>query len=126
MSFAITHFAVGAAVATLVLGVVAPRSRFKGTAIMISGVWAMIPDLEKIAPTYAGRLEVVYDLFSTNLFWFHGTLDVLDPNDSTVVAAAAVGVWLLVTLTVEISGYLWAALAERNTRRTEHGLGPGD
>ena len=126
MSFAITHFAVGAAVATLVLGVVAPRSRFKGTAIMISGVWAMIPDLEKIAPTYASRLEVVYDLFSTNLFWFHGTLDVLDPSDSALVAAAAVGVWLLVTLSVEISGYLWAALAERNRRRTEHGLGPGD
>jgi hypothetical protein len=126
MSFAITHFAVGAAIATLVLGVVAPRSRFKGTAIVASGIWAMIPDVEKIAPTYADRFDVVYDLLSTDLFWFHGTLDVLDPSDSALIAAAAVGLWLLVTLFVEISGFLRAALAERSTRRTEHGLGPGD
>jgi hypothetical protein len=126
MSFAITHFAVGAAAATLVLGVFAPRSRLKGTAIMASGIWAMIPDLELVAPTYAEQFDVVYALSSTNLFWFHGTLDVLDPSDSPTVAAVAVGVWLATTVLVELGGYLWATLADRRTRRTDHGLGPGD
>jgi hypothetical protein len=126
MSFAIAHFAVGAAFATLLVGIVAPRSRLKITAILLRGIWAMIPDLEKVAPTYADRLDIVYNVFSMNLFWFHGTLDVVDPDDSAVVAAAAVGVWLAVTIAVEVSGLVWATLTERDSRRSEHGLGPGD
>jgi hypothetical protein len=126
MSFAIAHFAIGAAFMTVVLGVFAPRFRLRGTLIMASGIWALIPDLKEIAPTYVEHFDVVFDTFPANLFWFHGTLDVLDPDDSAAVAAVALGLWFGVTLFVEFGGVVWNSLAKRTRGRTEHGFGPSD
>lgn len=113
MSFAIGHFAVGAAAMTLVVGVVAPRFRFKGTLIVLSGLWAMVPDAYLAAPNHLEWLEAIHNSSQANLFWFHRALDVADPTDSPGFAARLVVVWLVVTVAVELADYLWTELAKR-------------
>lgn len=126
MAYAIGHFAVGAMIATLVVGVLAPRSRFRMTIVIASGFWGMIPDAYLASPTYLGWLEAVHHSSQANLFWFHHALDVADPSDTTGFAARLVALWLVVTVVVELGGFVVAFLANRNANCTGHGLGPGD
>lgn len=116
MSFAIGHFAVGAAAMTLIVGVVAPGFRFKSTVIVLSGLWAMVPDAYLASPNYFGWLEAVQGSSQANLFWFHHALDVADPTDSPGFAARLVLVWLVVTVAVELANLLWTMVAERYTK----------
>lgn len=126
MALAIGHFAVGAMIATLVVGILAPHTRFKGTLVVASGLWAMVPDAYLASPNYLDRLEVVHDTALANLFWFHRALDIADPADTVGFAARLVALWLGVTLVVELGGFVVAVLTKRSTNRTEHGLGPGN
>lgn len=126
MAYAIGHFAVGAMVATLVVGIVAPRTRFKMTIVIASGFWGMIPDAYLASPTYLGWLETIHHSPRANLFWFHHALDVADPSDTTGFAARLVALWLVVAVVVEVGGFAWSVLASRHAERTNHGLGPGN
>jgi len=126
MAFAIGHFAVGAMIATLVVGIVAPGTRFKGTLVVASGFWAMLPDAYLASPNYLAWTEAIHDASLANLFWFHRALDAADPADTTGFAARLVALWLGVTVLIELGGFVVAVLAKRGTNRTEHGLGPGD
>jgi hypothetical protein len=126
MSFAITHFAIGAAFMTLVVGVLAPRSRLRGTAIMLSGIWALIPDLDILAPTYVERFESAYEAVPADLFWFHGIFDVIDPDESVLFAGVALAGWFGVTVAVELGGYLIAKLGKRRADRADRSYDLGD
>lgn len=102
MSIAIAHFAVGAALTTLVVAAVAPDCRYPRTAIGLGGAWAMLPDVHWVSPVADEFLYRVHGTpIVTDLFWFHGTLDRLDPGDSKAVAAVAIAAFLVVTATVE-------------------------
>lgn len=134
MALAIGHFALGAMVATVVVGVLAPRTRFKGTIVVASGFWGMIPDVYLASPNYLGWLEAVHDSSQANLFWFHRALDVADPADTAAFSARLVALWLGVTVLVEFGGFVVALLLnwtrsrnrDQGRDRTDHGLGPGD
>ena len=99
MSLGITHFAVGAAGTALILAVVAPTIRYRGTIITLGGIWALIPDIGKLYP-HPLFLEF-HDSRLADLFWFHLTMDTLDPGDSVVVATVAVGLYLIVMVVTE-------------------------
>jgi hypothetical protein len=54
----------------------------------------------------------------TNIFWFHQTLDVVDPTDSYTVAALALGAFILV---VSLGDHWTYRTAERTTNPTDPG-----
>ena len=126
MSFAIGHFAVGALVATVVVGLLAPRSRFKLTVIIASGFWAMVPDAYLASPTYLGWLETIHQSALANVFWFHRALDIADPADSSGFSARLVALWFGVALVIESGMFIWTVFANRSANRGEHGLGRSD
>jgi hypothetical protein len=72
----VTHFAVGATGGTLLTesGDVAYHKRLP--LIVSSGIFAMLPDSNKIVNTRAA--DVLHDTVLSNLFWFHGALDALE------------------------------------------------
>jgi hypothetical protein len=80
MSMAITHFMAGitgGAIILILLAVFMHRSYAMSDLIIlfISGIWAMIPDLNKFFSFFPKHA------FWMNIFWFHPTLDALDPKD---------------------------------------------
>lgn len=101
MSLALGHFAIGAIGMTLLSALAPFRVRFKQTLVLLGGIWALLPDIYQLAPTYTEWMQVIHDSAAGNFFWFHRTLDVLDPTDSYLITALAVGVWIGVTTTVE-------------------------
>ena len=42
----------------------------------------MMPDIHWVSPVYAAELKTLHSSAFMNVFWFHETLDVLDPTDS--------------------------------------------
>lgn len=106
MSLAIAHFAFGAAMTTLVVMLLLPDLRFSRTLVLVGGGWAMVPDLHQISP--AGQAQL-YEFHRTSpvvdLFWFHRTLDSLDPADSKTVAAVLLAVFIVTTLVAEYRSY---------------------
>ena len=127
MSIAIAHFAVGAALTTLVVAALAPDCRYPRTAVLLGGGWAMLPDVHWVSPVAE---ELLYRFHGTpivtDLFWFHGTLDRVDPGDSKAVAAVAIAAFLVVTASTEWLEHRRAA-SSASTRgvapdgdRTEH------
>lgn len=102
VSLAITHFAVGAALTTLAVGRVVPRTAYPRTLAVLGGLWAMLPDAEKfvdlpgLAAFHGGPLA--------NLCWFHGALDALDVADAPEAGAAALAALALTTLWAERRG----------------------
>jgi hypothetical protein len=98
MSLALTHFAVGATMTALVTMYLLPPTRYARTLVVLGGIWGMLPDVHWVAPVYAAELKAFHGSVFMNVFWFHEALDVLDPTDSYTVAAAALGVFIGVTL----------------------------
>lgn len=113
MSQALAHFALGAAGTTVVVSLLQGPLPFKRTLVLLGGVWAMVPDIYWIAPTYTEPIRAIHDTALANLFWFHRTFDVLDPHDTNIGAALAVGLWISLTITVEVVGTLRKLWMER-------------
>lgn len=98
MSLALTHFAVGATSATLLLSFLPIRPQYDTPLIVASGIWAMVPDFWHVAPIYSGVFRVLGHSVFGNVFWLHAAIDNVDPHDSSQVATVAVGVYFLVAL----------------------------
>ena len=101
MSLGIGHFAVGAAGALLLLLVTGlhRRTHQDGAIAILSGLWAMLPDLGLVVPG-VGKTDGTP---LANLFWFHYYLDTHPFTDSAAGSAVFVGVlvvavaWLLLS-----------------------------
>ena len=98
MSMALTHFAFGAGVATVSLSYLPVRTRYAHTIAVVSGGWAMLPDLWRVAPIWEAELRGLGHSAIGNVFWFHSLLDRMDAGDSQRLAAVVLGVYLLVTV----------------------------
>lgn len=88
MPVPLTHFAVGATGMTI-LAVFPLRLRARSTAIILSGLWALVPDLYAVAPPYTSGLRVFHDSVVANFFWF------------------AVGGWVAITLLIDLVTVFW-------------------
>lgn len=100
MSMGIGHFAAGASVGLAVIHSLSPSVRRKvnnfGVLAIITGTWAMIPDIAKLIPSLKG----LHDTEWANLFFLHKLLDVVDKQDSVWVSAGFVGLMLIIALTL--------------------------
>ncbi|TYL38899.1 hypothetical protein CV102_10350 [Natronococcus pandeyae] len=97
MSMALTHFAVGATLTTVLVTFVFSLIPYPRTVVLIGGGWAMIPDVYRLSPIAQNRLEEFHDSPWADLFWFHHTLDRLDATDSELIAAVSVVILIGVT-----------------------------
>jgi hypothetical protein len=104
MSFAIGHFAFGATLTALLVTFLLPRIPYPRTAVLVGGVWAMVPDAAKLAPA-SSRLVAFHDSPWADVFWLHGVLDRFDAADSPRLSALLVAVLLLVTVVAEHREY---------------------
>jgi hypothetical protein len=98
MSLALTHFAVGATGATLLLAYLPVRTRYDVSIVVASGCWALLPDFWRVTPIYRGAVRELSHSALGNVWWLHAALDRADPTDSARLAAVALGVYLLVTV----------------------------
>ena len=105
MSLALTHFAVGATLTALATLYLLPSTQYARTLTLCGGIWGMMPDIHWVSPVYAAELKTLHSSVFMNIFWFHETLDVLDPTDSYLVAAAAVGLFVGTTLVTDRWAY---------------------
>jgi hypothetical protein len=80
----ITHFAVGAAGGTALNG---KLGRDRLVVPVASGIFAMLPDSNKIVNTRAA--DVLHDTILSNLFWFHGALDLMETGHPEIEGAVA-------------------------------------
>jgi hypothetical protein len=78
----------------------------------------MLPDVHWVTPLYAAELKALHSSVFTNVFWFHQTLDVVDPSDSYTGAALALGVFILV---VSLGDHWLYRTAERTPTTAEAG-----
>lgn len=107
MSMAITHFALGAGLTTLVVLVCMPPVWFSRTLSLLGGVWAMVPDAHWLSPIAYRRLAALDASMWADLFWFHRTLDRLDPTDSKATAGVCIAFFVAATVCTEF----WRARA---------------
>lgn len=99
MSFAIGHFALGAAVTALIVTYLLPNAPYPRTLVLTGGLWALIPDAAKLVTS--PKLTAFHESVFADLFWFHRTLDRIDAPDSAGVSALFVALFFLVTVLVE-------------------------
>jgi hypothetical protein len=109
VSYAITHFALGASCTLLALLAFVPRAerrrpRFRPLPLaVVGGVWAMAPDVHHLhEPLWDVTKPVIHDTGLANVFWFHGVLDTFDSPHSYVTAAASLAVLLTLSVLVEV------------------------
>ncbi|MFC7251171.1 hypothetical protein ACFQJ5_15160 [Halomicroarcula sp. GCM10025324] len=105
MVLAIGHFALGATLTTVLVVLLGSRVPFPRTVVLLGGGFALLPDLQQIDPLAGPTLAAFHNSAVADLFWFHRTLDVLDPGDSALVAGALVAVFVLVTAVSELWDY---------------------
>lgn len=106
MSMAIAHFAFGAAMTTLVITFFVPVVWYPRTVILAGGGWAMVPDFHWVSPVANRGLHRIHETSPmTDLFWFHRTLDRLDPTDSKSIAALFIAIFIVATVTAEHRSY---------------------
>lgn len=74
MSLGLTHFAIGAAGMLLLQPLLCPTVRFKRTLVVASGLWALVPDLHYVIPTFPDVFNGPRAVYG-NAFWFHTFLD---------------------------------------------------
>ena len=105
MSSAIGHFAVGATGGLVLLLVTGlhRRTAQDGAIAIVSGFWAMIPDIGIVLPGLSGTDRTPL----ANLFWFHYVLDTHAFTDSTAGSVVFVGLLAIAVL--------WLVLTEGNT-----------
>lgn len=105
MSLALAHFAFGAAMTTLLLTLL-PTTRYPRTVVLVGGAWAMLPDAHWVSPVARETLRRLHQTSAlTDVFWFHRTLDRLDPTDDPAVAAGFLVLLVAVTLVAERRNY---------------------
>lgn len=94
MSMGVGHFAVGATGAIVLLLSFGryPWSTRNAALVFLSGVWAMLPDVDVLVPS----LEPTDHTPLVDLFWFHYTLDTNAFPDSTAGSLVLFCVFLLV------------------------------
>lgn len=99
MSLAIAHFAVGAALTTLLIAFVMPTFEYQRTLVLVGGGWGLLPDVHWVSPVASEKLLYYHgESPLVDLFWFHRHMDQLDPADSTAAAAACIALLGVVTL----------------------------
>ncbi|MBT9133016.1 MAG: hypothetical protein DDT33_01547 [Firmicutes bacterium] len=88
----IGYFAIGHAAANIGLTVLRPRQKkCRCLLLILSGIWAMIPDASKLIP----QLEAFHYHWTADFFWLHRWIDVtVDPTDSFWKASAAIAVMI--------------------------------
>lgn len=96
MGLAITHFALGAGTMQLLLGAAAPGYRYRQSLVVVSGLWALVPDLHYVSPILQGPLSQIKFSVLGNAFWFHHALDSLHPGRGTREMAAVMLAFLTV------------------------------
>lgn len=109
---ALAHFAFGAAMTTLVFTVLVPVVRYPRTVVLTGGGWAMVPDFHWVSPIAERQLYALHSSRWADVFWFHRTLDRLDPTDSKTVAAACVALLIAATAFAEWRNYRAPATVE--------------
>lgn len=96
MSFAIAHFSLGAIISLMLYRIfskgIEKYIKYDIIVATFGGLWAMIPDISYI---YNG-LDEFFKGFSCDIFFFHCTLDKIDPNESVIVSGLLFGLFLLV------------------------------
>ncbi len=105
MSMAIAHFAFGAAITTLLATFLVPTIWYPRTVTLAGGSWAMIPDFHWVSPIARRQFYAFHSSQWADLFWFHRTLDRLDPSDSKTVAAVCLAFFILTTALAEWRNY---------------------
>lgn len=118
MSLAIAHFAIGGTCTALVAFYLLPPTRYARTLVLLGGVWGMVPDIHWVIPIYAPELKALHTSVFTNVFWFHQTLDVVDPTDSYMLAALALGAFII---TVGLGDHWTYRTDERSPETAESG-----
>lgn len=80
----IAHFAVGATG-----GIILNQKLEKDRLIVpvVSGIFAMLPDANKIVNTRA--VDALHDTIFSNVFWFHGMLDAAETGYPEIEGAVA-------------------------------------
>lgn len=102
MGLALTHFAVGAILMQLILLGIAPGHPYRRSLVIVSGCWALLPDLHYVSPVYRDALSQLKFTVFGDLFWFHRFLDAAEPGrGSRTTAAVAVVLLLVITLLVD-------------------------
>ena len=105
MSIAIGHFVVGAALTTVAVTLLVPNVSYPRTVVLAGGGWAMVPDFHQVSPFAREALLEFHRSAWADLFWFHRTLDTLDPTDSNTVAAVLLAGFILTTAVAERRSY---------------------
>jgi|GEM_PF-1273285 len=111
MSMAIAHFAVGAAMTTLLVAFSLPTIRYQRSLILAGGGWALIPDIHWVSPVAAAEIHHFHRVSPwVDLFWFHRFMDQIDPMNDRTTAAVCLALLCIVTLIAD-----WQS--DRNTER---------
>lgn len=100
MSTALAHFTFGATLTTLLVTYLIPCVRPRPL-ILLGGVWATLPDVWRIMPLYRFEMRIFHASPWADVFWFHATLDRVDPMDSQRFAFAMLLIFLVVTVSAE-------------------------
>lgn len=99
---------------TLLVTMLLPRSWFPRTLVMLGGLWGLLPDLYWVSPVATQRLEEIHHTaIWTDIFWFHRTLDQVDPSDSKLIVVMTVVFLLTATALAEVRDYTAPAPVRR-------------
>ena len=91
---------------SLAITLLVPTVWYPRTLVMLGGGWAMLPDVHWISPVWQAELHALHgSSVWVDVFWFHRTLDRLDPGDSKLVAAGFLACFLLTTFAAESRSY---------------------
>ncbi|MFW5963718.1 MAG: hypothetical protein ACOCQM_02540 [Natronomonas sp.] len=103
MSLAVTHFAVGATLTTLLVTLFVPNVTYPRVWTLLGGGWGMVPDIGQV---YSHPVAWVFHGSRwADFFWFHRTLDVVDVSDSALVGAVAIAALIVTTAVAEHRSY---------------------
>jgi hypothetical protein len=97
---ALAHFLVGLAGGVLVITWLDPPTRVHLPTVVLSGVWALLPDGHRFfrmagLPGISGPWQTVHRSSVSNVFWLHHVLDEAETGLKEFEIAAALGVTLL-------------------------------
>lgn len=104
MALALTHFALGAGLTTLILLLVRRPVPYERTVVLLGGAWGLVPDLFYVVPTHQALLRELKFTAVGNLFWFHAFLDSNFSSNAPFArrnAAIALGFFLVATVVAE-------------------------
>jgi hypothetical protein len=106
MSLAITHFAFGALMITIILTLLWPTVRYPRTLVLLGGGWGMAPDFHWVSPIAEQQFHQFHQSVQwTDIFWLHRTWDRIDPTDSKSVGAVLFASLIVATAIAEHRNY---------------------